>query len=117
MRRIWAVVLALALSLAMTTNAFAVSATISPHSQSHVHGSASSWTLTWGGTGPYDVYFWYDIHYGASWWLTNTYTTSKQLSHSFVPCRSTTFYQELDNYDAYGLAADTSSATEAGGAC
>lgn len=114
--RFGAVALALALAISVSSDALAVSASISPSTQSHSHGVASTWHLSWGGTGPFSVYFWWDINdVGADWALVNTSTTSKQLSHAFYPCTGTTFKQELDNYDQLGFAATTSHATEAGG--
>jgi hypothetical protein len=117
MHRIVAVLAALLLSVVLATNVLAVSAVISPTTQTHTHGSSSHWDLSWGGSGPFDVYFWYNTSGGVSWSLVNTNTTTKSLSHVFTPCVTTTFHQELDNYDSLGFAATTSTAKENGGAC
>lgn len=94
----------------------ATSATITPSTQSHAHGVASSWSLTWGSAAPYDVYFWWDVNDSpADWILLDTTTTSKHITHTFYPCVGTNFSQELDVYDQHALAADTSTASEAGG--
>ncbi|MFI5254126.1 MAG: hypothetical protein ACHQ15_01515 [Candidatus Limnocylindrales bacterium] len=74
----------------------------------------SSWTLTWGNTAPYDVYFRYDVNGPVSWSLTGTSTTSKGLSHTFLPCTTTIFTQTLEVYDAHGYALDYSTAQEGG---
>ena len=97
----------------------ATSANISPHSQSHAHGQASSWTATWGDNGPYNAVFhpstanpglheW--ARYGISY-------TSYYDSMAFYPCTGTTFRQQLVIDDAYGSANHWSTATEAGGPC
>lgn len=93
-----------------------ISATISPSYQSHAHGVASTWSLTWGGTAPFDVYFWYDWNGSVSWYALGTYSTGKSgLSEAFFPCTGMTFTQELDVYDQLGDAYTTSHAHELGG--
>ncbi len=109
---------AIVLSVSLAGNALAVSSTISPHAQSHNHGVASQWNLNWSGTGPFDVYFYYDTSDPSLvWFRIDTSTTSKSLSHVYAPCTTRTFHQQLVVYDAYGMAIDTSTATEKGGAC
>jgi len=111
-----ALVLSIGLVVSSVSSTFAVSALINPHTQSHGHGVASSWTLTWSGTHPFDVYFWWDTNdTSANWILLNTSTTSKKITHAFFPCTTTTFDQELDTYDQHGGAFDTSTAQETGG--
>lgn len=96
--------------------AMATSATIAPHTQSHAHGVASSWSLTWGSVAPYDAYFWWDINDPSpDWMILNTSTTSKHITHTFYPCVGTNFHQELQVTDQQALAFDTSTASEAGG--
>ena len=73
--------------------AFAASASITPHTQSHAHGVASNWTLSWGNAGPYDVNFYRGNGTVVIW--TNTNQSLSSQSYKFYPCTTTTFQQWL----------------------
>lgn len=91
----------------------AASASANPYAPTHSHGVASSWTLSWGNTAPYSVFFYYGD--GAKWsYLGNA--TGASRSHTFWPCTQTTFQQHLTVLDGHnGVADDFSYATEYGG--
>lgn len=116
-RFITAIALALTIAFGSSGIVSAISANISPSTQSHAHGVKSNWTLTWGGSQPFSVYFWYDVDSVPSWYwhISNTATTSKALSTAFYPCSTATIRQQLQVYDQGGVAAKTSYATEQGG--
>lgn len=100
--------------------ATATSANISPHSQTRAHGQASSWTATWGDTGPYNVVFHPDrANPGLDEWARYGIWTTSMPPHSmaFFPCTTTTSTQELSIADRYGAAVHWSRATEGGGHC
>jgi hypothetical protein len=112
--RVGAVALALVLALSGVVDA--ASATITPSSQTNGHLDDSTWSLTWGGGAPYDVYFIPDTSVGFYWERLGTNTTSWNRSMGFAPCTTTTFHQELDVYTDKGtFADDTSTATVSGG--
>lgn len=111
--------LAVLFTLSTSGIAAATSANISPHSQTRAHGQNSSWTATWGDTGPYDYVFHPDVanpglHEAAEYGVSKT---SYYHSMAFYPCTTTTFTQELSIKDAYGAAYHQSTAREAGGHC
>lgn len=113
MRTIAAILASLCL-LASASNAFAISASISPSSQSHSYGSASHWNLAWGGYSPFEVLFEYGDGVGRYW--SSTTLTSYYDTYTFWPCSSTQFHQSLKVWDSQsGYAYTTSTATEAGG--
>lgn len=95
----------------------ATSANISPHSQSHAHGQASSWTANWGDVSPYNYVFHPDVgnpglHEQAEYGVTKT---SYPHSMAWWPCTSTLYTQQLVIDDRYGSANHSSTASEAGG--
>jgi hypothetical protein len=114
-------VLALTFALASSGVAAAATASINPSSQSHSHGSPSSWTLSWGGQTPFrTVCFYYDKNNAAEggWCLLNTNLIGATDSHTFTPCSTKTFYQVLNVTDwGNNFVTRQSSATESGGAC
>ena len=94
MRRILVSLAATTLGIALLAGpVLALSVSISPSTQSHAHGVASSWTGSWSGSPPYSVVF----HYGdgTSDPLGNVTITSKGFTHTFSPCTTTQFTQDL----------------------
>ena len=111
--------IAVLLILSNTGIVAATSANISPHSQSHAHGQASSWTATWGDVSPYNAVFHPStadpgLHEWAQYGISYT---SYSHSMAFYPCTGTVFTQQLVIDDAYGSANHWSTASEAGGIC
>ena len=121
-RGLLSVSLAVLFVLSNSGVATAVSANISPHSQSHPFGQASSWTATWGDNSPYNVVFHPDTanpgldefaRYGLP---TLDHPQSYHLhSMAFYPCTQTTYTQQLVVDDKYGSATHFSTATEGRG--
>lgn len=78
--------LALAVVLALVTSGpvSAAGANAEPESQTHNHGVASQWNLTWSG----DPLFDYDFFYGDRWFLSvdNTAAVARNTSRTFWPC-------------------------------
>lgn len=102
------------LAIAVSAVALAASANAEPETQSHPHGVASSWTLTWGGDGPFQV-LWSRGDGTALWWpSTNIVNWADR--HAFSPCTTEQFTQRLQVWDSdAGYAQDYTRATEAGG--
>jgi hypothetical protein len=100
-RTLTAGVLALLFTLSfagiVTANA---TASIDPLSQTHNHGVASNWTLTWSGTAPFrTVCFYYDSSTGEGWCLGNTYAVGATTHRTFWPCVTKTYTQALNVTD------------------
>jgi hypothetical protein len=120
-RRLLGLPVALLLSAITAGTVLAASATIQESSQSHGHGVAATWHLSWGTHSPYHVEFYYGDGLVTVW--ENTTLTSAVKTHAFYPCTTTVFHQELDVWDGWndvdhtfrGTASDTSTATESGG--
>jgi hypothetical protein len=115
MRRILsAVVAAMLLGSQFVLPTTATTASISPTTQSHAYGVASTWTDSWGGSAPFEVRFFT----GDGYVFAPVYNTQTQMvvRHAFYPCRGTTYRQTLTVIDRinYGIATN-SSATEGGG--
>jgi len=109
--------LVLPLVLSNTGIVAATIANISPHWQSRAHGQASSWTATWGDTGPYNVVFHPDTaNPGYHEWVQRGIWGTSMPPHSMAwwPCTTTTYTQELVVDDKPGSAVHRSTATEAG---
>jgi hypothetical protein len=89
------------------------SASITPYTQQHAHGVASSWSLSWGNYPPYYVEF----HYGDGVvWIYSGNNNSANKQHTFYPCVQTNFKQMLYVMDDHQAeATDYSWATEYGG--
>jgi hypothetical protein len=79
--------------------AIAISGAITPANQTVAANQTAFWGAAWSGTAPYQVSFCYGN--GTCSTMT-TSTTSKGYSHSFNPCRSTTYTQTLTVTDASG---------------
>lgn len=99
---------------------YAVSASITPATQSHAHNVSSHWTGSWSGRTNFHAEF--DYGDGSPVVIYDGASTSRSYSHIFSPCPgdSTTFYQTLQVWDNVGhgsslLATSTSSATESAG--
>lgn len=94
--------------------AMAISGAISPSTQSHPKGVASTWGTGWGTVGPYNQYFCYGN--GSSCpTLTGTTATSRGYSYDFFPCYTETFTQTLYVEDHYSTTEYLhSTATEGG---
>jgi hypothetical protein len=113
MKRVLVIPLALALLAVTAPAASAVSAQISPTSQSRAHGQTAQWTLSWGHTGPYNVQFKYGDGGQRNW--TNTSLTGSNASRVFMPCSNTVYTQTLKVTDSYGTAETQSTTTVTGG--
>jgi hypothetical protein len=99
-RRLAATFMALSLIVAFAGSADAMVYGALPSSQSHAHGVASSWSLTWAGTAPYTIFWAYDVNVPTWYWtIANTYTTSKNLSATYYPCVTTKFTERMDATD------------------
>lgn len=115
-------VLAVGLVVSTVGAAGAVSAQISPATQSHAHNVASHWTGSWTGRAAFHTEFDYGDGYYTPY---DGSSTSKAYTHGFSPCPgdATTYYQLLQVWDNIGhgsslYASSTSSAHEnAGSPC
>ncbi len=106
--------LAAALLMASTSPATATTASITPASQTHTHGVASHWTVSWTGKSPYTWSF--DFGDGFYTYGNGVTYTSRQIGYTFWPCSTTRFQQSLVVDDANGIRGVSSGyATEAGG--
>ncbi len=113
-RSILSVALAAVLVAAAASPVVAASAYITPTTQSHAHGVASHWSLSWGGYSPYTVVW--DRGDGSGLYWASTTSTSYPDSHVFYPCTTTRFHQYLNVWDSHNNPAqDDSYATENGG--
>lgn len=120
-RQFVAVGLALTMVFSQGGQAFAVSASITPATQSHAHNVASHWWLGWGDTSPFNVLFDYGDGYGLYW--SSTTLRSYYATYGFSPCPGdpTLYYQSLSVFDGYhypyynGYAVSYSSARESQG--
>lgn len=94
---------------AQAGSASAASATISPHSQSHAFGVASSWSLSWGNATPFDVNFYYGD--GIVYVSSGTSSRSTTRTHTYWPCpgEPTSYSQWLRVWDTYNAYADDNS--------
>lgn len=72
----------------------AVSAALSPSSQSISSGDTASWGGAWGEDAPYRVRFSYGD--GASWYRSSTYSTTQAWSRSFTTCSGQSYNQLLE---------------------
>lgn len=123
MKRLIGFLVGLALVLTVAAPAAAASAFISPSSQSHGHGVASNWTLSWGATSPFHVEFYFGDGIVDVW--QNVSITGSGDSYTFYPCSTTNFHQTLKAWDGWnntthtfkGFATDTSTSQENGGPC
>lgn len=115
-RSILSVMLAATLILGAVSPAAATTATISPSTQSHAHGVASQWNLSWSGHSPFKWEFDFgDGAYTGSFGAWVSYT-SKHVTYAFYPCSWTQFNQSLVVDDAWGIRGVRSSyASENGG--
>lgn len=118
------VALATSIMLVIATAApvIAISQSVTPSSQSHAYGVASTWTQSWGGNAPFDVAFCPrnsptpTVCFTS---LNNTNLVSRNRSYTFYPCRSTTFQQYAWVRDQGGAGAQSTIytyATEGAGA-
>jgi exo-beta-1,3-glucanase (GH17 family) len=115
-RLLFAVVLGMSIAVVTTGASLATtSAHLTPSSQSHAHGVASSWSGTWSGTGPFSWTLYHGD--GSTESATNvTYTSHNFADYAFFPCSTTTFNQHIRVTDQVGpLNSNTTSATETGG--
>jgi hypothetical protein len=112
-------ILALLLVLTMSGGAAASTASITPATQTHGHGVAASWTLSWGGVAPFrTVCFYYDKDNTGEggFCLLETNAVGATASHAFYPCVGRTYTQVLNVTDHNStFATKTSKATESGG--
>ena len=114
MKKSIAAILASLCLLVSASNAFAISASIGPSSQSHGYGVASHWNLAWGGSSPFEVLFAYGDGVGRYW--PSTTLTNYSDHYTFWPCNSTLYHQTLKVWDSQsGYAYTSSTATESGG--
>jgi len=95
-------------ALVLAAAAYATGANISPESQVGHSGVQVSWTGSWSGTSPFDVYFYYGDG-GANTHLSNTSATSHTFHYTFYPCIDTVYYQTLEVTDHLGLNAGAES--------
>ncbi len=93
-----ALVLALVLVFQVPGTAFAVlNVTISPSTQTHAHGVASHWSLSWNGQAAFTWLF----EYGDGAVIGDTRsTTSASTSHTFWLCSTTKYTQWLSVRDS-----------------
>lgn len=110
----FAVAFVVALILALPALAI-TSVSLTPVTQSHPHGQASSWTGSWnGGPGPYV----YRFNRGDGTAQTgSTTSTTRFFSYTYWPCSTTTYYQTLGVTDADGdhKVSNRTQSTEQGG--
>ncbi len=104
MRGVLASVAAGALLVAVASapvGATAISAKISPSTQSHAHNVASNWTGSWTGNLPFHIEFWYGDGFVTTTDLTSSH--SKAYTHLFAPCpgEATTYTQTLNVWDSW----------------
>ncbi len=110
--------IALTASVALTSEALANSASISPASQTRAYGSLFTWNTSWaGGSGAYKVIFAYGD--GDSTLINGTSARSRTFSKTFYPCGGTTYNQRLTVTDGLGTIAQAGSkaTVTGGGAC
>jgi hypothetical protein len=113
-RSMLSVALAAVLLAAAVSPAAATTCNISPGTQTHAHGVASHWTISWSGRSPFNWSF--DTGDGNYSYANGVTYTSTGLSYTFWPCSTTRFQQSLVVDDSNGIRAVQSSyATENGG--
>lgn len=118
-RGLSSLVVAVCVVFASASAVTAISAAITPATQSHAHNVASHWTGSWTGRVEFDALF----QYGDGTQLEIiTSSTSHSYSHTFSPCPgdAITFPQLLEVWDNVGhgsslFASSTSTATESAG--
>jgi hypothetical protein len=95
-------------ALVVAGAAYATGASISPESQVGHSGVQVSWTGSWSGSSPFNVYFYYGDG-SANKHLSGYGGTSSPFHYTFYNCVDTVYYQTLDVTDNLGLEAGAES--------
>lgn len=91
----------------------AASAGVSPSLQSGTSPYNANWSLTWGGSAPFEVLFSYGD--GNGLWWPSTYSTSYNANRTFATCVDKSYFQALAIEDSTGAPANAGSRVNVNG--
>lgn len=106
-RRLLVLAVMIAILAAAALAVRAASAGISPSLQTGTSPYTANWSLSWGGSSPFEVLFSYGDGYGLFW--PSTSSTNYNANRTFTTCVDKNYYQALAIEDSTGAPANAGS--------